>query len=204
MNNHETKNELKVHLGGQTQPSKDINGVIIPITMLDQYAPWAPLISSLQKIMGDRMLVTSILQSFNGQMRSGTSHPNGWAIDVTFPDRVVPKENPHFENDIYLMTYLAGKLKGPVMFAFESDHVHIEVSDIITGVYRYPTSRPTYYSNDRLVSPRLVSDEQLWSVTPTSIILMKDQSRLLAQRKATDSKLSRAQLSSFISRISLR
>lgn len=196
--------EIKVHLGGVSKLATVIDDVIIPSEMVNDYMPWAPVITALQRVMGDRMLITSVIKSFNGDPRTGTSHPNGWAIDVTFPDRVVPKQNPHFENDIYLMTYLAGKLSGPIMIALESDHAHIEITNIMPGVYRYPTSRPAYYSNDRIISPRLIQDEQLWKVTPSSITLVTDQSKLLTQRNLTLKPLSRSELNSAIAKVSIK
>lgn len=143
----------------------------------------------LASMCGDRILITSVVTSFDGTPRSGSSHPNGWAIDVTFPDRLSPGINPHFENDIYLMTHLAHFLKGPIMIAFESDHLHIEMSSLLSGVYRYPNSRPSFYSNDELQQPRVNADSELWKATRTSITLMPDSKLINEQRRTTEKKL---------------
>lgn len=182
--------KIKVTLSGTTQQAFDADGVVIPERLATQAAPWMPLLRRLQRIMGDRLLVTSVSSSFSGEKRAGSSHPNGWAIDVTMPDRITKGINPHFENDIYLMTYLASVIKGPVILAFESDHIHIELSSIMPGVYRYPTSRPQYYSNDKLKSPRVVQDEVLWKVTPSSVAYDSNLNALLVkQREATNTPL---------------
>lgn len=184
-------NTIRVKLSDVEQPAAEIEGVIIPLSLVSdpRMQAWLPLVKSIQTLVGDRVLVTSLTNSFDGTPREGTSHPNGWAIDITLPDRIVQGINPHFENDIYLMTYLSHLVSGPVMIAFESDHIHIEVSDVIKGVFRYPTSRPYYYTNDKHVSPRHVSDEKLWLVRPDSISLVKDDLPLIAQRKATQTPL---------------
>lgn len=195
--------KISVSLGGSKTEAVVMNNVIIPIRLIEEATPWLPFLLQFQKIIKDRVLVTSVKHSFSGGIRAGTSHPNGWAIDITFPDRIKPNENPHLENDIYLMTHLAAKLTGPVILAFESDHVHVELSDIMAGVFRYPTSRPGFYVNDKIPSPRLVKDEQLWKVTPTSITLLKDQSLILRQRSKTDSILTPVAISAMVSRITL-
>lgn len=177
---------IKVNLSGTVQEATDVEGIVVPTNLVAQTAPWMPLLRRLQLIMGDRLLVTSVASSFSGEKRAGSSHPNGWAIDVTMPDRITKGVNPHFENDIYLMTYLASVIQGPVILAFESDHIHIELSSVMPGVYRYPTSRPMHYSNDKLKSPRVVQDEMLWKVTPTSVAYDPSLNALLVkQREAT-------------------
>lgn len=181
---------INVHLSGIKQQARVLDGIVIPESLIAQTIPWMPLLYKIQKIVGDRVLVTSVLSSFNGEARSGSSHPNGWAIDITFPDRIASGVNPHFENDIYLMTYLASRLTGPIALAFESDHVHIELSNSLKGVYRYPTSRPQHYHNDKLPSPRIIPDEQLWSVKVNSISLDPNaNSALMKQRQATNARL---------------
>lgn len=184
---------LKVNLSGIVQEAVDADGIVVPKNLIAQAAPWMPLLRRLQLIMGDRILVTSVASSFSGEKRAGSSHPNGWAIDITMPDRVVKGVNPHFENDIYLMTYLASVIQGPVILAFESDHIHIELSSVMPGVYRYPTSRPEHYTNDRLKSPRVVQDEMLWKVTPTSVAYDASlNQKLVKQREATSIQLNPA------------
>jgi len=177
--------------------------LVIPEHLIEQTSPWLPLLCSIQNIVKDRILVTSVLSSLDGMARAGSSHPNGWAIDITFPDRLVQGINPHFENDIYLLTYLASRLKGPLIIAAESDHLHLEVSTVMSGVFRYPTKRPTFYRNDKNRDPRTISDEQLWTVTPTSISLMPDQRLLVSQRKVTERVLPTEGLIRFVSEIQL-
>lgn len=198
-----TENTITVSLGGIKSKARLIGGIIIPVSLYDQALPWIPFLTKIQRIVGDRLLITSVKDSFSGAPRTGASHPNGWAIDVTLPDRIRPSQNPHLENDIYLMTHLSASLSGPILIAFESDHIHIEVSDVLKGVYRYPTSRPVFYSNDKLVSPRIIQDEQLWKVQPDSIILMKDQNLITKQRVYTEKLLSVELLTQMIAKTNL-
>lgn len=190
-------------IAGRTVPSYVTRNVVIPETLLQDATPWLGLLYSFQEIVGDRVLVTSVRTSFSGEKRSGTSHPNGWALDVVLPDRIVPGVNPHFENDIYLLTYLASRLRGPLLIAAESDHLHIEISEILKGVYRYPTSRPNYYTNDKLKSPRTVRDELLWRVTPDSIYLMKDSKELNMQRVASERYLTETQVRDYLAKVTI-
>lgn len=181
---------IEVTLGGVAQRAQEVDGVVVPASLISQTVPWMPLLAALHKIVGGRVLVSSVITSYDGSPRQGTSHPNGWAIDVTFPDMLTPGVNPHLDEELQLMTYLAKRLQGPVMFAFESDHIHIEVADEMRGVYRYPTLRPYNYKNDVGQHLRSQKDDQLWKVTPSSISLMTDQSPLTKQRKITETTLS--------------
>lgn len=201
MKTQETFPVISVQLSGQSQSATDLDGVVIPERLSSQAKPWLPLLSQIQRVIGDRLLVTSVNDSFNGERRSGSSHPNGWALDFTMPDRIVNGVNPHFENDIYLMTHFASILQGPLIMAFESDHVHLEVSPRMAGVYRYPTLRPHSYLNDRTNSPRVNRDEQLWRVTPTSIALLPDEMPLVNQRRLTATKLSQSELEKMLSSV---
>lgn len=195
---------IKVNLAGVTQDATETKeGIIVPDSLAEQVRPWMPLLNKIAKLAGDRVLVSSVQDSFTGQNRSGTSHPNKWAIDVLFPDRTTGKVNPHLSDNLSMMLEISRRLRGPVMFAFESDHIHIELTNIMPGVFRYATLRPEYYANDRLQLGPPADSQRLWSVQPTKIELLQNDSLINAQRIATNTVLSNSDLVRMISQVTL-
>lgn len=195
---------ITVSLAGTSQPALETqDGIIIPSILSDQTKPWMPFLTQFARIVGDRVLVTSVKDSFSGDSRTGTSHPNGWAIDIMLPDRVSNKVNPHMSDNLSLMLEISRRLRGPIMLAFESDHIHIELTNIMQGVYRYATLRPEFYVNDRVQRGPSYDAQKLWKVTPTAITLLSDDSLINAQRQITNKSLSESEIARLVESVSL-
>lgn len=185
---------MKLWLKGSAIPIVQINpqvNIYCPPHLVAEVGNWMANLVPIQRLLGDRMLITSIKSSLTGEIRSGSSHPNGWAIDVTFPDRWIHEDiNPRFDNDLRLMWGLASLEMNDVMIAVESDHLHIERTKILPGVYIYASMRPEFYTSDVLRQPRTIKDGTLISVTPVSIYLDPAiDGKMIKQRQLTDSTI---------------
>lgn len=195
---------ITVSLAGTSQPAIETpEGIILPNVLAEQARPWMPFLAQFAKIVGDRVLVTSVRNSFSGDSRTGTSHPNGWAIDIMLPDRVSNRVNPHMSDNLSLMLELSRRLRGPIMLAFESDHVHIELTNVMPGVYRYATLRPEFYINDRMQKGLTFDSQRLWKVTPTAITLLGDDNLLNTQRSITNRSITHQEIANLVNTVTL-
>lgn len=184
---------IRLHIQGRTielVPAEANPSILIPTHLLSQSPNWIKILDPIQKLVGDRLLVTSIKDDLEGNVRSGSSHPNGWACDFTLPDRWKgPDDNPRYDNDIRLLMSLSALHINNVMIVAESDHFHLEASNILPGTYIYSYQRPEFYLSDRLPQHRTIPDRTLITVRPTSVFVEKDiMDKMLNQRKITESR----------------
>lgn len=159
--------------------------IFIPTKIRHEFSQlWEDLLTPIQLMMQDRMLVTSVISSMDGDKREGSSHPHGWAIDVTFPDRSTGfQQNLRLDNDLRLLLALATLKPANFMIAVESDHLHIEITDILPGVYIYSSLRPQYYTSDKMKQMRTLPDAELITVKPDTIFYDSQVNKLMCRQR---------------------
>lgn len=169
----------------QIEPCSTKALIFIPTKIKHEFTQfWEDVLIPIQMLMKDRMLVTSVISSMDGDKREGSSHPNGWAIDVTFPDRSIGfQENLRLDNDLRLLLALATIKLDKFMIAVESDHLHIEFTDILPGVYIYSSLRPQYYLSDRMKQLRTIPDAELITVKPDTIFYDQNTNKLMMKQR---------------------
>lgn len=130
------------------------NGLYVPDQNRAQAEPWMPLIEGLLPLSDNPWLVSSVLDSMNGDDRGG-SHAEG-AIDLApfltldKPFRPDGKSPRLYNNRMFGAALVARhqRIRSVLAVVMEDDHLHIDIIHR-PGVYIYPYAR---YSGDAFVN----------------------------------------------------